>query len=122
MKLSKVMRWVLSTVVAMLGGGLAAIVPIVSDRSKYKFPEDFGSGKLWPYILMGWFLTFAGILLKSPVVKKAMDFSDQSEEQLEKAQHDLDKAKMVFQTDAAKGTEAIEKARANLASKEPPAK
>lgn len=93
MNLRKFTKWLVSTVIALLGGGFAAAIPALTDPNKYRFPQDLGSGKLWPYVITGWVLTFSGILIHSPLGQKAMAFTEQSKEQLAQSQKDLDKAK-----------------------------
>jgi hypothetical protein len=109
-KMQKVLHWVSSTVIAMLGGGAAAGFTAAIDPSKYNFPKDLGSGKLWPYVFMGWGLTFAGILVHSPIGQKVIAFSKQSQEQLEQTQKDLDKAKAALQTSQAKQNQGVDRA------------
>lgn len=92
-KAEDVKKWVTTTVIAMLGGGAAAAFAAMTDPAKYQFPQDFGSGKLWKYVFMGWGLTFAGILIKSPVGQKVIAITNQSKEQLAQTQKELDQAK-----------------------------
>lgn len=92
-KAQDVKHWIVTTLVAMLGGGFAAGFTAMMDPSKYKFPQDLGSGKLWPYVFMGWGLTFAGVLIHSPLGQKVVAFTKQSQEQLEQSQKDLNQAK-----------------------------
>jgi hypothetical protein len=92
-KLGDAGKWILTTIITMLGGGFAAAVPVMTDPAKYKFPQDIGSGKLWPYIFTGWALTLGGILIHSPLGQKAITFANQSKAQLAQSQKDLDQAK-----------------------------
>jgi hypothetical protein len=91
--LEKAKHWIITTVVAMLGGGAAAGFTAAMDPSKYDIRHDFGSGKLWPFVFMGWGLTFAGILIHSPLGQKVIAITKQSKAQLEQTQKDLDQAK-----------------------------
>ena len=92
-QMEKVKKWIITTAVAMLGGGAAAAFSAMTDPSKYKFPQDFGSGKLWRYVFMGWALTFAGVLIHSPLGQKAIALTKQSKEQLDQTQKELNQAK-----------------------------
>jgi hypothetical protein len=93
MSWEKIKHWIVTTAVAMLGGGFAAGFTAMLDPTKYKFPQDLGSGKLWKYVFMGWALTFGGILLHSPLGQKVIAFNKQNKEQLEQTQKELDQAK-----------------------------
>ena len=92
-QMEKVKKWIITTAVAMLGGGAAAGFSAMTDPSKYKFPQDLGSGKLWKYVFMGWALTFAGVLIHSPLGQKAIALTKQSKEQLDQTQKELNQAK-----------------------------
>jgi hypothetical protein len=92
-KLDKAKHWVITTAVAMLGGGFAAGFTAMMDPSKYSFPKDLGTGKLWPYVFMGWGLTFAGVLIHSPIGQKVIAITKQSKAQLEQTQQELNQAK-----------------------------
>lgn len=91
--MEKAKHWIVTTAVAMLGGGAAAGFSAAMDPTKYHFPQDFGSGKLWKYVFMGWALTFGGVLIHSPLGQKVIAISKQSKEQLDQTQKDLDQAK-----------------------------
>ena len=77
----------------MLGGGFTAGLAAMMDPKKYDIRHDFGSGKLWRYVFLGWGLTFAGILMRSPLGKKVIEITKQNQEQLEETQKELDEAK-----------------------------
>lgn len=62
--------WIKSVVVPIIGGGLAGAFTAALDPSKYHFPHDFGSGKLWEYFFMGAVLTASGMLAKSQFGQK----------------------------------------------------
>ena len=61
------------------------MVAASQDPSKYKFPQDFGSGKLWPFFFQGAILTFGAMLLKSPIGKKVMSSVKEGKENLEES-------------------------------------
>jgi hypothetical protein len=92
-QMEKAKHWVITTVVSMLGGGAAAGFGAMMDPSKYDIRHDLFSGKLWKYVFMGWGLTFAGIMVKSPLGQKVIAVTKQNKEQLEQTQRDLDQAK-----------------------------
>jgi hypothetical protein len=75
-----------TTALAALGGGAAAIVATLADPQKYRFPQDLGSGKMWPYFLTGIGLTLIGKVVHSQQGQKILsDFKDSQ------AQLDADK-------------------------------
>jgi hypothetical protein len=85
-------QWIKTTIVSALGGGAAAIVATAADPQKYRFPQDLGSGKMWPYFLTGIALTLLGRWLHSSQGNKMMSDFKQSQAQLEadkKALEDL---------------------------------
>lgn len=89
-------QWIKTTVVAALGGGAAAIVATAADPQKYRFPQDLGSGKMWPYFLTGIGLTLLGRWLHSSQGQKVMtDFKD-SQAQLEADKKSLADLKAQF--------------------------
>jgi hypothetical protein len=92
-KAEKVKKWIITTALAMLGGGAAAGFAAMTDPSKYDFPKDLGSGKLWKYVFMGWALTFVGAFIKSPIGQHVIAVTKQSQEQLEQTQQELNQAK-----------------------------
>jgi hypothetical protein len=75
-------RWIKTTVLSMLGGGLVAGISAMSDPNKYRFPQDLGSGKLWRYVFAGWGLTFTALLIKSPLGQKALSNLEAGQKQL----------------------------------------
>ena len=44
-------KWVRTSALAAIGGGIAGSVSALMDPQKYQFPRDFGSGKMWTYFL-----------------------------------------------------------------------
>jgi hypothetical protein len=94
----ELMTWTKTAVIAALGGGIAAIVATAADPTKYHFPRDLGTGKMWPFFLEGIGLTLGAMLLKSPLgkhvmgaVQKAKDNAAENQAALEKAKNDLRK-------------------------------
>jgi hypothetical protein len=90
--ISKVKQWILSTGAIIFGGGIAGAFSAAIDRTKYQFPQDFGSGKLWKYFFMGCLLTFGGSLLRSPWGQKIMASFQASQQQLKQSREDLQTA------------------------------
>lgn len=66
-------KWLKTSGLAALGGGIAAVVATAADPSKYHFPRDLGTGKMWPYFFSGASMTFGALLLKSPLGKAPAD-------------------------------------------------
>jgi hypothetical protein len=93
MTMEKAKKWIITTAGACVGGGIAGAFTAAMDPSKYHFPQDFGSGKLWKYFGMGVALTFGGMLLHSPLGQKVMGSYKATQEQLAQDQRDLDQAK-----------------------------
>jgi hypothetical protein len=91
--------WLKTAAITAVGGGIAGIFSAVMDPSKYSFPADLGSGKMWKYCFMGAVLTLGGLLLKSPLGQRAVSaFKDSqqllkdSKEAISAAQADLKSA------------------------------
>jgi hypothetical protein len=91
--MEKAKHWIITTAIAMLGGGAAAGFSAAINPNEYHFPQDFGSGKLWKYVFMGWALTFAGVLIHSPLGQKVIAITKQNQAQLDQTQKELDQAK-----------------------------
>jgi hypothetical protein len=94
-------KWIFGAVGSALGGGIAGAGAAAFDPGKYRFPQDFGSGKLWPFFFMGFGLTLGGYILRSPWGQKVMTMFQQSQSDLEQSRKDLEKAKADLK-DAAK--------------------
>ena len=90
---SKLRRWLFTTGATVIGGGIAGAGAAAFDPSKYRFPQDFGSGKLWPFFFMGCALTLGGSVLRSPWGVKMMSSFQASQAQLKQSQADIEKAK-----------------------------
>src|SRR5215467_7863148 len=75
-------RWIKVSALSSIGGGIAGAVAAAQDPAKYKFPQDFGSGKLLPFFFQGAALTFGAMLLKSPLGKRVIGGVKESKEQL----------------------------------------
>jgi hypothetical protein len=97
-------KWIKTAVIAMLGGGLAGGLSALFDPSKYNFPRDLGSGKLWKYVFMGWGLTLGGLLIKSPLGKQVTQAYRDSQAQLEADREAFEKIKAAL-TEKDKETE-----------------
>lgn len=90
---SNLKRWLITTAGAVLAGGVTGMITAACDPSKYRFPQDFGSGKLWPFFFTGAGLTFFGVLIRSPFGQKIMAGFHASQAQLKQTQLDIEKAK-----------------------------
>jgi hypothetical protein len=86
-------RWGISAGISALGGGVAASVAALSDPSKYRFPQDLGSGKMWPFFLQGAGLVFVGMLLKSPMGQKVLSSVKESQGSLKESQQLIEDTK-----------------------------
>jgi hypothetical protein len=64
-----VRRWFFISLFSALGGGIASSVAALADPTKYHFPHDLGTGRMWPFFLQGAGVTLAAMLLKSPAGK-----------------------------------------------------
>jgi hypothetical protein len=93
MDIHPAIKWIRTAVVAMLGGGLAGGLSALFDPTKYRFPHDLGSGKLWKYVFMGWGLTLGGLLIKSPLGQQTMQAYRDAQAQLKADQEELEKCK-----------------------------
>lgn len=74
--------WLKTAIFAALGGGVAGSVAALADPTKYRFPQDLGSGRMWPFFLSGAAMTVGAMLLKSPLGQSAMKAYTESQEQL----------------------------------------
>jgi hypothetical protein len=95
--MEKAKKWIIAAVSASVGGGIAGAVTAAMDPTKYHFPHDFGSGKLWKYFLMGAGLTFGGMLLHSPLGQKLIGSYKTTQEQLAADQAKLQQSKVNIQ-------------------------
>lgn len=87
----KINPWVKTGAITAVGGAIAGIFSAAMDPTKYRFPEDLGSGKMWKYCFMGAGLTLGGMLLKSPIGQKTITAFLDSQKQLEQAKQDIEK-------------------------------
>jgi hypothetical protein len=71
------LKWIKTSLLAAVGGGIAAMTAAAMDPTKYQFPRDFGTGKLWPYFFSGMIVTFGALS------KHSIDEYRKSQEQLE---------------------------------------
>jgi len=93
MEKQAVIKWAKTTGIAAVGGGIAGALTAAVDPSKYHFPHDLGSGKLFVYFFEGFGLTFGGMLLKSPLGQQVMGAYKDSQQQLQASKADLAAAK-----------------------------
>jgi hypothetical protein len=89
----KINPWVKTTLFATVGGGIAAAFTAALDPSKYHFPADVGSGKLWAYFFEGAIMVGAALLIKSPLGQQVMTSYKESQAQLKESQEALAQAK-----------------------------
>jgi hypothetical protein len=99
----KVLKWSKTTIIAALGGGFAAAFTAAMDPSKYRFPNDLGSGKLWPYFFQGAGLIFVGLILKSPFGQKVLADFKQARSEMAESQADIAQAKAELKGQAQPG-------------------
>lgn len=83
-------KWIKTSALAALGGGIAAVIATAMDPTKYRFPRDFGTGKLWPYFFSGAGVT---LLVRSPLGRWAMSAYRETQAQLEADREALEKLK-----------------------------
>jgi hypothetical protein len=82
-----------TVVIGAFGGGVASSIAALSDPTKYSFPKDLGTGKMWPFFLTGAGLAIGGLFLKSPVGQKVVLSVKESQEQIEQSKRDIQKTK-----------------------------
>jgi hypothetical protein len=95
------LKWIKTTALTVLGGGIAGMFSAAMDPTKYSLAHDFGSGKLWKYFAMGAGLTLGALLVKSPLGVSALSAYQQSQAQAKEDAALLDKVKKDI-TEAAK--------------------
>jgi hypothetical protein len=88
----KLVTWLKTTGLAVVGGGIAAVVTTLSEP-EYHFPQELVSGKLFIHFLGGAAVTFAALLLKSPLGQQTMAAYKDSQAQLAQSKADLAAAK-----------------------------
>lgn len=84
----KTIKWLKTTLIAVIGGGLAAALAAAFDPQKYNIAHDFGSGKLWDFFLEGAGMTFVALLIKSPFGQQTLGAFKDTQTQLQ-ANRDL---------------------------------
>jgi hypothetical protein len=94
------LKWLKVSLLAALGGGIAAAFTASMDPLKYSFPHDFGSGKLWKFFFMGVAVTFGALLVKSPLGQKAMSAYKETHEKMAENKPVLEEAKADLKTPA----------------------
>jgi hypothetical protein len=87
------MKWLKTALIAAAGGGITGASAAAINPAEYKFPQDFGSGRLWTFFLMGAATTFAALLLKSPLGQKVTHALEDSQQQLKQSQAEIKDAK-----------------------------
>jgi hypothetical protein len=100
MDMQGVVKWLKTAGLAAGGGGVAGAFAAAMDPSKYVFPHDFGSGKLWKYFFMGAALTFGGLLIKSPLGQSMMSAYKQSQADLEASKRTVAETKAALKEKA----------------------
>jgi hypothetical protein len=93
MDTKKTVAWIKTALISSVVGGIMAAIAAACDPSKYRFPQDLGSGKLWPFFLAGAGAMFGGMLLKSPLGQSALSTFKDSQAQLAQSKQDLADAK-----------------------------
>jgi len=86
-------KWLKTAVIAALGGGVAGSVAALSDPAKYRFPQDLGTGKMWPFFLTGAAVTFGALLVRSPLGQQTLKAYRDTQVQSKADQEELEKLK-----------------------------
>lgn len=86
-------KWIKTTLVSIFGGGIAGSVAALSDPAKYRFPQDLGTGKMWPFFLSGAGMTLGAMLLKSPLGQQVVGALKDSQQQLAEGKQAVEDAK-----------------------------
>lgn len=89
-------KWIKTAVFAALGGGVTASVGALADPTKYRFPQDLGTGKMWPYFLTGISVALGGVFLHSEWGRKLMGAYSDAERQAEIDRKELEALKAKF--------------------------
>lgn len=92
----KLVKWLKVSGLSAIGGGVASSVGALADPTKYSFPKDLGTGRMWPFFLQGAGLTFVAMLLKSPLGVKILSSVKESQAQLQESQQAVTEAKQGF--------------------------
>lgn len=85
--------WLKTAVIAGVGGGIAGACSAAINPELYRFPQDFGSGKLWKYFFSGAAITLGALLLKSPLGQKLVGEYKETQASLQQSQATLQQAK-----------------------------
>lgn len=85
--------WIKTSIIATVGGGIAGAFAAAMDPSKYRFPHDFGSGKLWEFFFEGAVTVGAATLIKSPFGQGVLAAFKDSQKQLKEGKDDIAKTK-----------------------------
>jgi len=93
MDMKAIVKWSKTALIAATGGGVTSAFAAAMDPTKYRFPHDFGSGKLWKFFFDGFALMFVGLLIKSPLGQKAVAGFQQAQAQAKEDAAMLDKVK-----------------------------
>lgn len=93
METQNAIKWLKTSGLAAVGGGIAGAFAAAMDPTKYHFPHDIGSGKLWKFFFMGAGLTFGSLLLRSPLGQQAMSAYRDSQQQAAEDKAAIEKLK-----------------------------
>lgn len=93
-------KWLKTTAMATVGGGIGAAVTAAFDPNKYNIRHDIGSGKLWIYFFEGFGVTLAALLIKSPLGQQVMGAYRDSQTQLAANKADVEAARKQFKPPA----------------------
>lgn len=88
-----VIKWTETVLIGGLGGGIASSIAALADPSKYSFPKDLGTGKMWPFFLSGSAMTIGALLLKSPLGSKVVAQIKDSQSQLQESKQTIQQTK-----------------------------
>jgi hypothetical protein len=66
----KIHPWLKTTLVSVLGGAFTGTVAAALDHTKYHFPQDLGSGKLWEFCITGALTAGLSSLVGSPLRRR----------------------------------------------------
>lgn len=70
-----------------------AALAAAMDPTKWSFPRDLGSGKLFPFFFGGAGMTFAALVTQSPFGKKMIAVYRDSQAQIQQAKREIEEAK-----------------------------
>ena len=100
MNLPKINPWLKTTLVATLGGGIAGATAALMDPTKYSFPHDLGSGKLWKFFIQGALMVGGATLIKSPLGQKVIAEYKESQQTLKDGEQTIIETKTLLKEPA----------------------